>query len=115
MSSGHGKFVSLPGSDAAVFVADLARALQARKAPSNVKRVDALAFDYVILGENQSRSRDGGFSDSPKGDWTATKIFLGDDQGEVFLNLNPTSKKAEFSIKDSEYGDFVVAELAKVL
>ena len=43
------------------------------------------------------------------------KIFLAGDQSEVFLNLNPTTNKGEFSIKDVDYGDVVIAELAKVL
>jgi len=43
------------------------------------------------------------------------KIFLGegDTGGEVFLNLNWVLGKAEFSIKDSDYGDFVIAELGE--
>ena len=45
------------------------------------------------------------------------KIFLGEgeSEGEVFLNFNSAVGKAEFSIKASDYGDFVMAELAKVL
>ena len=43
------------------------------------------------------------------------RFSLGGDQGEVFFNFSPKLKKAEFEIKDSDYGDFVVAELAKVL
>lgn len=50
-----------------------------------------------------------------KGNWIAAKLFFGGDQGEVFLNLNPALGKAEFSIKDSDYGDYVIGELAKVL
>jgi len=40
---------------------------------------------------------------------------LGDGSSEVFLNLNPALGKGEFSIKDPEYGDGVLQELAKVL
>ena len=45
------------------------------------------------------------------------KIFLGngDDESEVFLNFNPVSRKGQFSEKDIEYGDGVVAKLATVL
>ena len=95
----------------------MAKALQAKKVPTNVHRVETVPFDYVILGQNQSRSSDGGFGDSPRGNWTAMKIFLGEgeSEGEVFLNFNSAVGKAEFSIKDSDYGDFVMAELAKVL
>ena len=45
------------------------------------------------------------------------KIFIGngEDEGEVFLNFNPVSRKAQFSEKDIDYGDVVVAKLATVL
>jgi hypothetical protein len=33
----------------------------------------------------------------------------------VFLNLNPVSGEAEFSMKDPYYGDYVLEQLAKVL
>lgn len=115
MFSGHGKFIHVPGSDRTALLPDLARVLQAKKIPISTTRLDILPFDYVILGQNQSRSADGAFGDSPKGSWTAMKIFLGDDEGEVFLNFNATDKMAEFSIKDSDYGDYLIAQLAKVL
>ena len=38
-----------------------------------------------------------------------------DDEAVVFLNLNPVLGKGKFSIKDSEYGDYLLRELAKVL
>jgi hypothetical protein len=45
------------------------------------------------------------------------KIFLGKSDGpaEVFLNFNDVLHKGEFSIKDADYGDDVLGELAKVL
>lgn len=45
------------------------------------------------------------------------KIFIGkkDDPAEVFLNFNTVLRKGEFSIKDPDYGDDVLKELAKVL
>jgi hypothetical protein len=51
------------------------------------------------------------------GNWTPMKIFIGkeDQEGQVFLNLNPVSRRGQFSIKDPEYGDIVVARLAEVL
>jgi hypothetical protein len=69
----------------------------------------------MILGDHQSRSSSGSFSHNPGGNWIATKIFLAGDQAEVYLNLNPELHQAEFSIKDADYGDAVLAELAKVL
>jgi len=45
------------------------------------------------------------------------KIFIGegDDEGQVFVNTNPVMRKGQFSIKDEEYGDIVLARLATVL
>jgi hypothetical protein len=44
-----------------------------------------------------------------------TFIGKGDQEGQVFLNLNPVSMRGQFSIKDPEYGDIVVTRLAEVL
>ncbi len=45
------------------------------------------------------------------------KIFIGKEnqEGQVFLNLNPVIKECQFSIKDADYGDIVLAQLARVL
>jgi hypothetical protein len=69
------------------------------------------------LGEKLSREKDGSQSPDPPGDWTSMKIFLpkGGDDGEFFLDVNPVLGKAEFSVKDSDYADYVLRELAKVL
>jgi hypothetical protein len=115
VSFGNGRFLPEPGSDASAFLVDLKKALEAKTIPGKVERAGALPFEFVILGENQSRSPDGGFNQKPRGNWTAMKIFLAKGEGEVFLNLNPVANKGEFSIKDSDYGDIVLAELAKVL
>jgi hypothetical protein len=115
VSFGKGRFLREPGSDASVFLVDLKKALEAKAVPNKVERVVALPFEFVILGENRSRTPDGGFNAKPAGDWTAMKIFVAGGEGEVFLNLNPATNKAEFSIKDADYGDLVLAELAKVL
>ena len=115
MSFGKGRFLAEPGSKPESFLADLEKVLEAKKLPMKASRSVTLPFEYVILGEKQSRSKDGSFSDSPSGDWTSMKLFLGDDQGEVYVNFSPMLNKAEFSIKDEDYGDFVIAELSKVL
>lgn len=115
LSFGRGRFLSEPGSDASIFLADLKKALEAKTIPAKVGRTASLPFEFVILGKEQLRSSDGSFSGNPPGEWVPMKIFLAHDEGEVFLNLNPTSKKGEFSIKDVDYGDVVIAELAKVL
>jgi hypothetical protein len=117
MGVGDGKFVAVQGSDNSTLLEDLKKALDAKQLPKNSRRIRELPFAFVVLGSAQNRDAAGSFSSQPHGDWIAMKIFLpkdGDD-GEVFLNLNPVLGKGEFSIKDSDYGDYVVTELAKVL
>jgi len=117
---GKGRFVAHAGSDASVLLQDLKKALEAKNLPSKVKRSDVLPFTFANIGENVSQSSDGGFSMEPPGNWTTIKLFIGEDgkeedEGEVFLNLNPAIKMAEFSIKDPDYGDALLANFAKVL
>jgi hypothetical protein len=117
IQSGEGRFVAQPGSDASVLLVELKRALHAKRIPSKVRRLPSLSFDFVILGEHQSREADGGFSPKPQGDWSAIKIFLGEaeSESELFLNINPVIRKGEFSMKDPDYGDPALAALAGVL
>ena len=74
---GKGRFVAEPGSEPEVFLSDLAKALEAKKVPKKSSRSADLPFEYAILGEKQSRSKDGGFTDSPSGNWTSLKLFFG--------------------------------------
>jgi hypothetical protein len=125
IESGTGSFQAVPDSDASVLLADLKEALEAKNLPAHVKKVSSLPFTYAILGENQSLSSKDGFSSKPPGHWTAMKIFIGSgeqigsseeiDEGEVYLNFNPVMKKGQFSIKDSDYGGYLLAKLAAVL
>jgi hypothetical protein len=85
--------------------------------PRPVKRLE---INLTILGTHQSRSSDhpqiaGSFSSDPPGEWIATKLFLADGEGEVFLNFNPKEGVGEFAYKDSDYAVTVVTELAKIL
>jgi hypothetical protein len=102
------------GSDCTQFLRALGPALGAKGVPaaSPLPRIDA---SVAILGTNQSRGPDGGFFSSPPGPWTATKLFLADGEAEVFLNLDPVDGMGEFSQKDEDYAETVMAELAKVL
>ena len=109
LSFGKGSFAASTGSDPASLIKELKDQLEAKTTPTNVLRVQTLPFEYVILGTNQHSAP------HRRVNWTTMKLFLGGDQGEVYLNLNPEQGKAEFSIKDADYGDFVVNELAKVL
>src|SRR6266849_10452899 len=106
IQQGEGKFIAEPGSDASVLLADLKKSLEAKTFPPKVKRVSNLPFVFVTLGKNQSQASGGGFNDQPPGHWTPIKLFIGkgEQEGEVFLNLNPVLKKGQFSIKDPDYG-----------
>jgi len=117
MRTGEGRFLAEPGSDAKVLLADLQRALEAKTIPAKIQRVHALPFTFVNLGGNLSQAQGGGFNANPPGGWTAMKIFIGEgeQEGQVFLNFNPAIGKGQFSIKDADYGDLVIKQLAKVL
>jgi hypothetical protein len=118
-AGGRGKIVAESKSDATGLLIDLQKALEAKSLPHNISRASDLPFEYSILGENQSQipGGNGGFNSIPPGSWVLLKVFFGDgeDESEVYLNLNPVLKKGEFSIKDVDYGDAVLSNLAKVL
>jgi hypothetical protein len=117
IQSGKGRFIAVPGSDASVLLADLKNALEAKTFPKHSKRVATLPFTFVTFGNNESQSSGAGFSPKPAGHWTPMKIFIGEgeQEGQVFVNLNPVSKKGQFSMKDQDYGDIVLSQLAGVL
>ncbi len=114
MASGKGEFTSLPDSDPTALLGALRPVLHAKRMPNHAEKVESLPFDYALLGADQSRTADGAFHKLPKGNWTATKLFLANDQAEIYFNYNPVIHKAEFSIKDPEYGDRLLAEFAKI-
>jgi hypothetical protein len=119
VTAARGSIQAVPGSDATALLVDLKRVLEAKKFSPTDQKASSLPFKYVILGEDQSQAAGGGFNDKPAGHWTAMKIFIGSgkdgDDGEVFLNFNTVTGKAEFSEKDADYGDYVLAKLATVL
>jgi hypothetical protein len=117
IAAAEGKFLAVAGSDNLVLLEDLMKALEAKRFPAHPKRVAELAFDAVVTGEKQSRTSGGAFSGAPSGDWKLVKVFLpkGGDEGEVYLNMNPVLGKAEFTIKDTDYGDYLLEQLARVL
>lgn len=115
--SGEGRFIPAPESDSSVLLADLEKALQAHLRHTPAAKKTTVPFTYAILGEKLSEARNGGFSVQPAGEWTAMKLFLGagEEESELFLNVNSKRRTARFSMKDPDYGDLVLAELAKVL
>jgi hypothetical protein len=117
IKSGEGRFAPEVESDSSVLLADLQKALQAKILPRPAQTRSNVPFTFANIGENLSQAKGGGFNAQPPGNWTAIKLFLGeaDREGEVFLNINPKMRKGQFSMKDPDYGDFVLAELAKVL
>ena len=118
VAPGEGRFLAVAGSDNSALLEDLKKALDAQHIPSRSSRIPELAFDAVVLGEKQSRGSSGGYSSEPAGDWMLIKLFFPKGHGteaEVFLNLNPVLGKGEFSMKDSDYADYLLREFARVL
>ena len=99
-------------ADCSDFLRRLAPELGYRGTLPTPPRAKHLEISLTILGTHQSRSSDhpqiaGSFSSTPPGDWTATKLFLADGEGEEGLG--------EFSYKDADYATTVITELAKIL
>src|SRR5262249_52084224 len=89
------------------------------KLPTTVKRANVpgpLSIRTAILGHNMHREKQGGFS-GEAGSWVATKWFPEHDgeSGEVYFNYDLSGRKGEFSEKDAEYADPLVALLASAL
>jgi hypothetical protein len=113
-SGSHGRFRYAAGSHPVRFFAELGKALAASATRLSGAKQGTLPFDMAILGPPTLRSSGGGYGGGP-GDWYTTKIFLGQDQVEVYFNFNLVFGEAEFSIKDESYGNAVVSELSKVI
>jgi len=115
--SGEGTLIPEPGSDSSILLVDLQKALRARTAPKAPLTKTSIPFTYVNIGDNLSQARAGGFNANPPGKWTALKLIFGegDRESEIFLHINASIKKGQFSMKDPGYGDLALAELAKVL
>jgi hypothetical protein len=111
----RGSIEHVQGSQPTEFLRQLAAALGAEKPKVLKQSASRLPFSVAILGTNQSHDLGGSFSDNPPGSWIVTKIFLANDQAEVYLNLDPRGGIGEFSIKDEEYGNAIIQELSKVL
>jgi hypothetical protein len=75
-----------------------------------------LFINTAILGKKLDREAGGGFV-GEGGGWTATKWFLEQDgrSGEVYFNYNLSKRQGEFSEKDAEYGDDLLAIFASAL
>ncbi len=114
--SGRGSFIADPRSQNTELLADLKSALAAHTIPKESIRIRELPFTFIFLGENDELGKDGGLVGSATGHWVGAKLFLGPRQEtEMFFNFEKPGGKAEFSMKDEEYGDDLLKELAKVL
>jgi hypothetical protein len=115
---GKGTINAVAGSQPAPLLNALKIALEAKKLPKKTVHTETLPFIYADLGSGMVRDKDGGFDVKGHGTWSAIKLFLptsdGQDDAEVYLNLSAAVRKGEFSIKDSDYGDDVLAALARV-
>lgn len=102
-----GRFVALFSKS---FPAALPKAMDRPHVPK------PLSINMAILGINMGREAEGGFV-GEGGGWTTTKWFLEDDgrSGEVYFNYNLTKRQGEFSEKDAEYVDDLVAIFASAL
>jgi hypothetical protein len=106
-----GTFISDRNSDYSEFLRAVANALEADKIEAGEPRTDRLEILCSVFGQNVKNRADGA---QGRADWTLTKIYVADGEGEFFLNLNPKAGIGEISIKDSGYGDIVVRELSRV-
>jgi len=103
------------GESGARFVEAFSKAFSGR-VPTVVKRRPVpvpLTISTAILGQNMNRDRGGGFS-AAAGGWTATKWLPEYDglAGEIFFNYNLAERQGEFSEKDADYADDLVAIFA---
>lgn len=75
-----------------------------------------LTISTAILGEDLAREPEGGFFGAGGG-WTATKWFPEFDgrSGEIYFNYNLGAGEAEFSEKDADYADDLLAVFAEAL
>ncbi len=113
--SSTGKILSEAGSNPIPLLEALQKALQAKHFPRSVKKLDELPFEYTILGQDQTKLPTGSFKENPKGNWTVMKISIGQQNSELFLNLDTFDHQGEFSIKDASSGDALLGEFARVL
>jgi hypothetical protein len=117
IKTGEGTLIPEPGSDSSILLVDLQKVLRATTAPKAPLTKTSIPFTYIHIGDNLSQDAAGTFNTNPPVNWTALKLIFGegDRESQIFLHINPGTKKAQFSMIDPRYGDLALAELAKVL
>jgi hypothetical protein len=98
-------------TDARQCLDSIARVLEAKQVEAPHERSQCLPFQAAILGQNLNDH----LVSAPRGTWLATKAFVAGGEGEFYMNLSPETGEGEISIKDPEFGNIVVRELAKVM
>lgn len=106
-----GRFCRYQETDARQCLDSIARVLKATQVEAPRERSQCLPFQAAILGQNLNDH----LISPPRGTWIAAKVFVAEGEGELYLNLSPETGEGEISIRDPEYGNVVVRELAKVL
>lgn len=85
------------------------------KSPAERKQqpLEPWKFNTAVLGDGMKREPQGGFA-GQGGSWSATKWFLERDgfYAEVYFNYNLKEMKGEFSEKDPDYREDLLAVLA---
>jgi len=82
--------------------------------PQDVEPADEIPFAAAILGYKMHRRDDGSFTSKQAGHWMPMKLTIGQDSGEVYLNLNQEESLGEF-VSKGYYGETIVKEFAKII
>ena len=108
-------------SDAKAFVSRIAAIHGVPDTFTVLPSVDSVPMTAAILGKDLSRgiTKDdmvaGGFKSSPAGPWLSTKLFFGDGEIELYMNINTRDGIAEFAVKDPGNGTGLLPILTSVL
>jgi hypothetical protein len=98
---------------------DIGRVLRAANADdiiAKASKTDEVPYRAAISGENLSRNpQTGYFVMRPAGGWLTTKVFIGPKNSEFNINIDTEGLKLEINPVGAEFGNGVLAELAKVL
>ena len=104
-----------------VLLNELAVAHGLKQVPRAGPHLNVLPLDAALFGTQLARgdvTRDviaGEFTFARQGSWTVLKLFFADDEAEVFLALDPATGRADFLVKDPDYGEPLLRELGRIL
>lgn len=101
--------------DCTTFLRDLAKAMLYSGDIPPALPIDRITAPAAVIGEKQSRATGGGFQSPPDGPWTLIKVFLTEDGGEFFLNIDSSDRVMEFALKDEDFASDVISSFASLL